>query len=59
MIKYIVFLAIAVIAISIPFNDQVALANSLIVGNDNYDDLYNWSCKVCDSTNKPIHAHPI
>lgn len=46
-----------VIAASLPFEDQRVLANSLIVGRDDYQDLYNWECKVCDSINKPIHAH--
>ena len=37
-----------VIAASLPFEDQRVLANSLIVGRDDYQDLYNWECKVCD-----------
>lgn len=37
----------AAIAMSIPYDDQMALANSLIVGRDDYSDLFNWECKVC------------
>ncbi len=59
MIKGVIFLALAILAVSIPYEDQMTLANSLIVGRDDYQDLYNWECKVCDSTNKPIHSHPI
>ena len=56
-LKYIFVLLLAVVAFSIPYEDQMTLANSLIVGRDDYSDLYNWDCKVCDSTNKPIHTH--
>lgn len=59
MIKGVILTLLAVLVISIPYDDQIALANSLIVGRDDHSDLYNWECKVCDSTNKPIHAHPI
>ena len=57
MIKHILLLSLAVLTLSIPYEDQMTLANSLIVGRDDYSDLYNWECKVCDSTNKPIHTH--
>lgn len=43
------------ITVSLPYADQMTLANSLIVGRD--DDLALWTCKVCDDSNKPIHAH--
>jgi hypothetical protein len=59
MIKGVIILVLAVLAASIPYEDQMTLANSLIVGRDDYSDLYNWDCKVCDSTNKPVHTHPI
>lgn len=59
MIKVILILSLAALAVSIPYDDQMTLASSLIVGRDDYTDLYNWECKVCDSSNKPIHAHPI
>lgn len=59
MIKLIFVLALAAIAVSIPYEDQMTLASSLIVGRADYSDLYNWECKVCDSSNKPIHVHPI
>lgn len=35
------------------------LANSMLVGRDDHEDLTNWDCNVCDSTNKPLHAHYI
>lgn len=57
MIKFVLLLILASIVGSIPYEDQMTLANSLIVGKDDYSDLYNWDCKVCDSTNKPIHTH--
>jgi len=59
MIKAIILVTLAVLAVSIPYEDQMTLASSLIVGRDSFEDLFNWQCKVCDSTNKPIHAHPI
>jgi hypothetical protein len=59
MIKLIVVLSFAALAVSIPYEDQMTLANSLIVGKDDYSDLFNWECKVCDSSNKPIHTHSI
>ena len=59
MIKLILSLTLIFLALSIPYEDQMTLANSLIVGRDDYSDLFNWECKVCGSTNKPIHTHPI
>lgn len=59
MIKSLIFVAFIALVASIPYEDQITLANSLIVGRDDYSDLYNWECKVCDSSNKPIHTHPI
>lgn len=59
MKSIIVFLIFLTIAASIPEPDQMCLASSLIVGRDDDEDLINWTCKVCDSSNKPIHAHSI
>lgn len=59
MIKGVILLALAVLAVSIPYEDQMTLANSLIVGRDDYSDLFNWDCKVCSPANKPTHTHPI
>ena len=50
---------ILVVSFSLPYEDQLTLASSLIVGREGYDELYAWNCKVCDSSNKPIHAHII
>jgi hypothetical protein len=36
------FLAIIVIVSSLPYEDQMALANSLIVGRADLSDLFNW-----------------
>jgi hypothetical protein len=59
MIKLVIFLTVIGLSVSIPYDDQMTLANSLIVGRDDYSDLYDWECKVCDASNKPIHAHII
>lgn len=47
---------VAVVA-CLPYHDQMTLTNSLIVGRN--DELALWNCKVCDNSNKPIHAHYI
>lgn len=52
-------LVLFTIAFNLPYEDQIALANSLIVGRDDLQDLYDWECKVCTPENKPIHAHAI
>ncbi len=57
MIKLVFFLALFAMVLSIPHDDQLCLANSLIVGRDDDSDLMNWTCKVCDASNKPIHTH--
>lgn len=54
-----VFLLALYLATAIPYDDQMSLANSLIVGRDDQSDLVEWTCKVCDASNKPIHAHII
>ena len=59
MIKFILLLAVIGLTACIPYDDQMTLASSLIVGRDDQSDLYNWDCKVCDPSNKPIHAHII
>ena len=59
MIRMLLVIAIISAVLCIPYHDQMSLANSLIVGRDDFEDLYNWQCKVCDASNKPIHSHPI
>ena len=44
---------------SLPYVEQMLLANSMIVGRDDQLDLINWDCNVCDGTNRPLHAHYI
>ncbi len=58
-LKIFILCAIFALALSLPRDDQLTLASSLIVGRDSYDDLFAWNCKVCDTMNKPIHAHVI
>jgi hypothetical protein len=58
-VKIASFLLLVICSIALPNEDQLTLASSLIVGRDDEKDLYNWQCKVCDSTNKPTHAHII
>lgn len=52
-----VFCLLAYLIVALPYEDQMALTNSLIVGRDDQSDLIDWTCKVCDASNKPIHAH--
>ena len=59
MIKLLIALTCISVVFTIPYLHQVNLANSLIVGRDDFQDLYDWDCKTCDQSNKPIHAHPI
>ncbi len=42
MIKGLIFFVLVAFVASIPYDDQMTLANSLIVGRDDYSDLYNW-----------------
>ena len=58
-LKLITLSLVVLISFALPRDDQVCLANSLIVGRDNMQDLLDWTCKVCDSSNKPWHAHVI
>jgi hypothetical protein len=44
---------------SLPYVEQMLLANSMIVGKEDHLDLINWECNVCDNTNRPLHAHYI
>lgn len=55
--KALLLLSLLYLAAALPYEDQMALANSLIVGRDDQSDLYEWTCKACDASNKPIHAH--
>ena len=49
MVKVIICIfLISALVVSIPYEDQICLANSLIVGKDDMSDLKNWECKVCD-----------
>lgn len=57
--KAVIVLLVIYVATAIPYEDQMALANSLIVGREDQSDLFEWTCKVCDASNKPIHAHII
>jgi len=50
---------IATVVFSLPYVEQMLLANSMIVGRDDHQDLVNWECNVCDPTNRPLHAHYI
>jgi hypothetical protein len=43
------------LSFALPYADQMTLANSLIVGRK--EDLELWICKVCDDSNRPLHAH--
>jgi hypothetical protein len=42
---------------SIPYQQQIALVNSLEVGRN--EDPMDWNCVGCDETNKPIHSYVI
>lgn len=44
---------------ALPYVEQMLLANSMIVGRDDKQDLINWDCNVCSSENKPLHSHYI
>jgi hypothetical protein len=56
--KVLLGLCALVLAINaLPFNDQVVLANSLVVGRN--EDLELWICATCDESNKPLHAHNV
>lgn len=57
MLKICLLSLLALVVVSLPYEDQMALANSLIVGRDDQSDVYEWVCKVCNPSNKPLHAH--
>jgi hypothetical protein len=59
MKAFIVCLILVTLGSCLPYVEQMLLANSMIVGRDDLDDLANWDCNVCDSTNRPLHAHYI
>ena len=46
-------------ATSLPYLEQMLLANSMIVGRDDAQDLIDWDCNVCDPSNRPLHSHYI
>lgn len=54
-----VFCLFAFTVFSLPYHHKITLANSLIVGRDDMQDLFDWECKVCSAENKPIHSHSI
>jgi hypothetical protein len=56
---FIIGLCLVSLACSLPYVEQMLLANSMIVGKDDQTDLLNWECNVCESNNRPIHAHYI
>lgn len=45
------------LSLSIPYQQQIALVNSLQVGRE--QDPNNWSCVGCDETNKPLYTYVI
>lgn len=54
----IIFLAIfATAALALPWNDQIALVNSLEVGRD--EDPTVWACTGCEDANRPISTYVI
>ena len=54
----IIFLALfATLTLALPWNDQIALVNSLEVGRE--EDPTVWACTGCDETNKPISTYII
>ena len=55
MIFNLLLLTILQTIFGIPQIDQINLANSLEVGNNN--DPNDWTCPVCDASNKPTRAH--
>lgn len=42
---------------SLPYDQQIALVNSVEVGRD--EDPMTWDCKGCDESNVPIHSYII
>jgi hypothetical protein len=44
---------------ALPYVEQMLLANSMIVGRDDMQDLINWDCNVCLPENRPLHTHYI
>lgn len=55
--KLVVVLSLVALACSLPYVEQMLLANSMIVGRDDMSDLLNWECNVCQPANRPLHAH--
>ena len=52
-------LCLLALATTLPYVEQMLLANSMIVGRDDQLDLVNWECNVCEESNRPLHAHYI
>lgn len=59
MKAFIILASILCLSAAIPYEDQMALTNSLIVGRADQSDVIEWVCKTCDASNKPIHSHII
>lgn len=59
MNRTLILLVLIFAASSLPYDDQMTLTNSLIVGREDSSDLIEWTCKVCNPSNRPIHAHII
>ncbi len=57
MKSIIVFLIFISMVATLPYPDQMTLANSLQVGRQ--EDVDMWQCSVCGAQNKPIHSHVI
>jgi hypothetical protein len=59
MKAFILCLVLVTLGSCLPYVEQMLLANSMVVGRDDIDDLALWDCNVCDSSNRPLHAHYI
>ena len=46
--KLLVLVLLITAILSLPYVEQMLLANSMIVGRDDQLDLINWECNVCD-----------
>jgi len=57
--KTLLFACLLASSLALPYVDQMLLSNSMIVGREDQLDLVNWECVVCDSSNRPLHAHYI
>lgn len=58
MFKVFLFALVLVSTNSLLYSQKMALANALIVGGTNSTaPTTDWTCKVCDASNKPLHSH--